>query len=126
MNNKIKWPGSIMEQPFPKTDDSFKIEDFQESIEAMERMKSIVMAIRNIRGEHNIPQNKKIPFIIINAQTFDEKFDKDFCPIICSLAKVEKIVWQVDSEPIDKEKYITVPYDDSIVFNISINKKCLI
>lgn len=64
----------------------------------IEWIKSIILAIRNIRGEMNISPSKALPLILRGGSKQDlDRFDR-YNPIIIKLAKIESYHWLDESE----------------------------
>jgi valyl-tRNA synthetase len=82
---------SIMVSEWPKTDE--KLVDLKAEKE-MNRLMEVVRAIRNIRAEFNVPQNKEVEAIIVSDKPWQESYIK-------TLAKVGqlKIVPNLDKKP---------------------------
>ena len=79
---------TIMLTTYPEGDNSLIN---QEAANAIEWVKSIVVAIRNIRGELNIPPGKPLPLLIKNATSKDKTLFNNTKTFIESLAKTESV-----------------------------------
>ena len=95
-----KTQSSIMLQAYPASDATLIDE---QSLASIEWVKSVVVALRNIRGEMNIPPGKPLPVLFKsnNPETFQQcqqlwQASESF---ICALANIESIDWLSDQEP---------------------------
>jgi valyl-tRNA synthetase len=79
---------SIMVSSYPKADDSHV---YHEAEKAMALVKELVYSIRNIRGEMNIPPDKKVNIIIKAVNPDMKHLLSDYGKYINSLAKVGSI-----------------------------------
>ena len=87
---------SIMLQPFPEFDGS-KVDNSAEA--DIEWLKSVITAIRNIRGEMDISPAKALPIYFKNGSADDQRCLDENRLLLTSLAKLEKIEWlQADDE----------------------------
>ncbi len=86
---------TIMLCPFPEGKQTHVNED---ALEAIEWLKSIIVAVRNIRGELNIAPGKPLPLLFNNASEKDKELYQQTSTLIESLARVENAQWLEDSE----------------------------
>ncbi len=84
---------SIMIQPYPTLEDSFLKLGSVKASEEIELIKSIVTAIRNIRGENRISPAVKISLSIACDDKNASKALQRNTVFITSLARLEKIDW---------------------------------
>ena len=88
---------TIMLQPFPKVSD----EDAQEDIiNELEWLKSVILAVRNIRGEMNISPGKSLPVLLNKGNELDKKRIKNNQTLLIHLAKLDSIDWLADQNNI--------------------------
>jgi len=80
--------GSIMAARFPQRTEFIYNE---ESIKEMDLIKEVIIGIRNIRGEMNIPPKKDVKIIIDVKDAKEKEILKNNFSYITSLAKVESI-----------------------------------
>lgn len=92
-----------------KTGDTIMLQPYPEYIEGLintkaendiEWIKTIVLAIRNIRGEMNLSPSKSVPILFYNGTTEDQRrLNSDFYQLILkSMAKIESIRWLLPNE----------------------------
>ena len=81
---------TIMRAPFPRAED-FAADS--EADAAMEWLKSMVTAIRNIRGELNVPPGKEIAVLLDGGGAEDRNLLDATAAAIQRLAKVRAITW---------------------------------
>jgi len=88
---------TIMLQPYPEGVEELINMDAENDIEWI---KSIVLAVRNIRGEMNLSPSKPVPILLHNGTDEDKKhIDDDFYQLILkSMAKIENIRWLLPNE----------------------------
>lgn len=86
---------TIMLQPYPEADES-QIDTH--ALAGIDWLKAVVVAIRNIRGEMNIPPGKPLPVIFKNASEQDRQLFKQAQIFVASLARTESIGWLDESE----------------------------
>lgn len=84
---------SIVTQPYPQIDPAL-ID--QKADEEIEWLKAIIVAIRNIRGEMNIPPSKKIPVLLAKGDDTDRARVKNNANFLSVLAKLDSINWLGD------------------------------
>jgi valyl-tRNA synthetase len=60
-------------------------------------IKEVVGAVRNIRGEQDIPPNKLIPILLQQGSPSDRTRQVQFMPLITALARPETLSW-IDTE----------------------------
>jgi valyl-tRNA synthetase len=81
---------TIQLQQYPQYDQNFIFEKAEEKIDWL---KNIVMAIRNIRSEMQIPPSKKITVLLLNGSKQDKEWLKEFSHWIQFLARIETLDW---------------------------------
>jgi len=81
---------TIMLQPYPRADE--RLLDSRSS-DDIEWLKRVIVAIRNIRGEMNIPPGKAIPLLLRNGDTDDRRRLAQNSPYLKKLAKLSDINW---------------------------------
>ena len=81
---------SIMIETYPLFDQS-KLDS--EAEEQIEWIKGVVVAIRNIRGEMDVPPAKSINVILRNGASADQGKLEEYRPYLQKLAKLESISW---------------------------------
>ncbi len=81
---------TIMLQPFPQAD-SNKID--AAAIADIEWLKGVIVGIRNIRGEMNIPPGKSLPVYFKNGDSEDKRRLEQNRQYLTKLAKLESITW---------------------------------
>ncbi|MCH2324837.1 MAG: valine--tRNA ligase [Pseudomonadales bacterium] len=81
---------SIMIETYPLFDQS-KLDS--EAEEHIEWIKGVVVAIRNIRGEMDVPPAKSINVILRNGASADQGKLEEYRPYLQKLAKLESISW---------------------------------
>ncbi len=86
---------TIMLQPYPAP----VAELIDEAAESdIEWLKSVIVSIRNIRGEMNIAPGKELPVLIQHGSDEDFRRLEDNYVSLSKLAKLEKITWLEDDE----------------------------
>ncbi len=88
--NKINAEGTLIVQPFPEADDSL-IE--ASTLDDIQWVKQLVIAIRTIRGEMGISPAKPIPVYLSNGSEQDQKKMQSQQQFLKTLAKLESIHW---------------------------------
>ncbi len=79
---------SIMLQPYPSAEGE-KLDDA--AIQDAEWLKAVIIAIRNIRGEMNVPPSKALPLILKNTSAQDQQRCAENRQFLIKLAKLENI-----------------------------------
>lgn len=79
---------SIMLQAYPEPDNSKLDKEAEQSIEWL---KSMIVAVRNIRGEMNIPPGKPLPILLKNLSSTNTKRLNSCQALLTKLAKLESI-----------------------------------
>ena len=79
---------SIMTQPFPEQDASLRDQD---TLAEMEWIKSVIVGIRNIRGEMDISPNKPLSILLRNASAQDWQRLQTSREFLGALAKLESV-----------------------------------
>ena len=81
---------SIMRRPFPGAEDMPADESGEELIA---RLKGIVTAVRNIRGEMNISPAKEVGLLLQGGDERDRRIVAETEPLVRRLAKVGELAW---------------------------------
>ena len=81
---------TIMLQPYPLSD--------QKGIDSaanadIEWLKGVIVGVRNIRGEMNIPPGKELTVLLANGNERDKSRLQDNAPFLKKLAKLDDIQW---------------------------------
>ncbi|MGY0644199.1 MAG: class I tRNA ligase family protein, partial [Paraglaciecola chathamensis] len=79
---------SIMTQPFPVQNEALRDED---TLAEMEWIKSVIVGIRNIRGEMDISPNKPLNVLLRNASAQDWQRLQSSREFLGALAKLESV-----------------------------------
>jgi valyl-tRNA synthetase len=87
---------TIMLQPYPRTDE--KGVDTVANAD-IEWLKGVIVGIRNIRGEMNIPPGKELNVLLANGDDRDKKRLDDNRTFLKKLAKLADITWLSTNEP---------------------------
>ncbi len=89
---------TIMLQSYPAPDEN-KID--QDAITAIEWVKSLIVAVRNIRGELNIAPGKSLNLILKNGSDKDKQLLNETRNFVETLARIDSIEWldHQDSAP---------------------------
>ncbi|OZY84481.1 valine--tRNA ligase [Cellvibrio mixtus] len=88
----------IMHAPYPQADDS-KID--QQALNDVEWLQSVILGVRNIRGEMNISPAKDLPVLFKNGTSEDQQRLHNNQQFLKKLASLESVTWlnPGDSEP---------------------------
>lgn len=81
-------PGTIMLQPYPQADGG-KQDDA--AIADAEWLKAMIVAVRNIRGEMNVPPGKALDVALKNASAEDQRRLNDNRAFLTKLAKLDSV-----------------------------------
>ena len=81
---------SIMQRPFPRAEDMPADEASEERIA---RLKGVVTAVRNIRGEMNVSPAKEVELLLQGGDERDRQILGDTDSLLRRLAKVEEVNW---------------------------------
>ena len=81
---------TIMLQPYPVADDSAMDSAANADIEWL---KGVIVGVRNIRGEMNIPPGKELAIILANGNNEDKRRAGDNAQFLKKLAKLTDITW---------------------------------
>ena len=81
---------TVMTAPYP-TPDASRIDAVAEA--DMEWLQAVVMAVRNIRGEMNIPPGKRLPILLNRGSTQDRQRLESARAAIEALVRAESIFW---------------------------------
>ncbi len=84
---------TIMLQPYPAEDGSAISSEVEAEVEWV---KSVVLAIRNIRGELNVSPAKTIPVLLSKGSSKDQVFLEANRQYLVKLARLDSISWLVD------------------------------
>jgi len=85
---------TIMHQPFPRSDEQPKHVDAEDTIEWL---KAVVTAVRNVRGELNVPPRRSID-LLLQAGGAEDRRRLDECEsLLRRLARVEAVRWLDDN-----------------------------
>jgi valyl-tRNA synthetase len=84
---------TIMLQPYPQQDGSAISAEVDAEIEWV---KSVVLAIRNIRGELNVSPAKTIPVLLSKGSARDQSFMEANRQYLVKLARLDSITWLDD------------------------------
>jgi valyl-tRNA synthetase len=87
---------TIMLQPYPRSDE--KGVDTAANAD-IEWLKGVIVGIRNIRGEMNIPPGKELNILLANGDDRDKKRLDDNRTFLKKLAKLADITWLSANEP---------------------------
>jgi len=86
---------TIMLQPYPVADVSKRDENACADIAWLQ---GVILAVRNIRGEMNIPPSKALPVFLKNGNSTDEQRCNDNRQYLMKLAKLESITFLAANE----------------------------
>jgi valyl-tRNA synthetase len=86
---------SIMLQPYPVSNPDYLDPQAQSDIEWV---KGVIIGLRNIRGEINIPPGKAIPVLLKNGTEEDQRRLQENRQFLMTLAKLEDITWLADQQ----------------------------
>jgi valyl-tRNA synthetase len=86
---------SIMLQPYPVSNPDYLDPQAQSDIEWV---KGVIIGLRNIRGEMNIPPGKAIPVLLKNGSQEDQRRLQENRQFLMTLAKLEDITWLADQQ----------------------------
>ena len=81
---------TIMQQPYPVAD-STKID--QSAIEEIEWVKTVIIGIRNVRGEMNISPATTLPLYMTKGSKLDQQRLESNRQYLCKLANLDTIEW---------------------------------
>ncbi len=88
---------SIMLEPYPQADEK---QTDAAAIRELEWMKQVIIAIRTIRSEMNVPPGKALPVLLRKGSKVDRENMEQHQPMVSRLAKLESIRWlQADETP---------------------------
>jgi valyl-tRNA synthetase len=85
---------TIMLQPYPQADDKGVDNAANADIEWL---KGVIVGIRNIRGEMNIPPGKDLTVLLRNGSERDSKRLEENAPFLKKLAKLAEVTWLSDA-----------------------------
>ena len=86
---------TIMQQPYPRHDES-KLDE--KVVNDLEWVKTFVMGVRRIRSEMDISPGKALPVLLQNYSATDQTLFNDNEAFIKTLAKIESIEWLSDEQ----------------------------
>ena len=86
---------TIMLQPYPLSDDKGMDSAANADIEWL---KGVIVGIRNIRGEMNIPPGKELTVLLGNGDEHDRKRLEQNAPFLRKLARLAAIKWLEEGE----------------------------
>ena len=86
---------TIMLQPYPMSDQGAMDSAANADIEWL---KGVIVGIRNIRGEMNIPPGKALTVLMKNGSEEDKRRLTENAPFLRKLAKLEEITWLDSSD----------------------------
>ncbi len=86
---------TIMLQPYPVCNEKAVDEAANAEIEWL---KGVIVGVRNIRGEMNIPPGKQVRLLARNGSETDRTRLTDNAPFLTKLAKLESISWLASDE----------------------------
>ncbi|MFC0309221.1 valine--tRNA ligase [Gallibacterium trehalosifermentans] len=86
---------TIMLQPFPRYDESL---DDPQAISEINFVKEVIVAVRNVRAENNIPPSKTLELLVRNANATEQKTLENNRTLIQVMAKLEQIALQKNDE----------------------------
>jgi valyl-tRNA synthetase len=86
---------TIMTQAYPEANDS-KVDP--RALGDVEWLKGVIVGIRNIRGEMDIPPGKSIPVLLRNGSEEDQRRFEENESFVKSLAKLDSMAWLGDKE----------------------------
>ncbi len=81
---------TIMLQPYPVADDSAVDSAANADIEWL---KGVIVGVRNIRGEMNIPPGKELTVLMKNGSEEDQRRLTQNAPFLRKLAKLDEVTW---------------------------------
>ena len=85
---------TIMHQPFPRSDEQPKHVDAEDTIEWL---KAVVTAVRNVRGELNVPPRRSIDLLLQAGGAEDRRRFDECESLLRRLARVEAVRWLDDN-----------------------------
>ena len=93
---------SIMLQPYPEADQS-KLNP--QANDDVQWLKAVIVAIRTVRGEMNIPPGKQIPVLLSNCSAEDQRRIDQNRQFLTTLAKLDSLT--VLAADVDKPMSVT-------------------
>lgn len=88
---------TIMLQPYPFSAEVYTDKKVENEIKWLQ---SVVLALRNIRGEMNIAPSKQIPLLINKFTKAEQTRWKKYALFLSKLAKIESVTWLKEGETI--------------------------
>lgn len=85
---------SIMLESYPTID---QLAQDQSAENTMHWLKGVIRAVRNIRGERNIPPNKEVVVFFSKGSVQDQRLEHEHHVLLCKLAKISKTQWLNDA-----------------------------
>ena len=80
---------SIMLEPYPKMGSIL----YPDALLEIEWLKQIIIAVRTIRSEMNIPPGKALPLLLRKGSALDQEYLEKHQILFSTLAKIESIKW---------------------------------
>ena len=81
---------TIMLQPYPQADESAMDSAANADIEWL---KGVIVGVRNIRGEMNIPPGRELTVLMKNGSEEDNRRLSENAPFLKKLAKLDEVTW---------------------------------
>ena len=88
---------TIMTQPFPRID---ALRESQDAVANLDWVKTVISAIRNIRGEMDIEPRKRIPVLLQSEDSADTLRIEEFQDLISELARTETLTVSTPNDAI--------------------------
>lgn len=86
---------TIMLQPYPQVDNT---QQDTTAIKELEWIKNIIIAIRSIRSEMNIPPSKSLSILLAKGNADDKKYFTEHQHLLFPLAKLSSATWLAANE----------------------------
>ncbi len=84
---------TLMLEEYPKQNE---LPSDSQASNAIDWLKSVVLAVRNIRGERQIPPRQEIQVLFSEGKTTDRQLQQDTDALLSKLAKISSINWMED------------------------------
>ncbi|MYF37861.1 MAG: class I tRNA ligase family protein [Gammaproteobacteria bacterium] len=84
---------SIMLESYPT---SAKLKEDKAAETAIGWLKGVISAVRNIRGERQIPPNKEVSVLFSEGSVREREFEQENRVLLCKLAKIASTQWLED------------------------------
>ena len=88
---------TIMTQPFPRID---ALRESQDAVADLDWVKTVISAVRNIRGEMDIEPRKRIPVLLQSEDSADTLRIEEFQDLISELARTEPLTVSTPNDAI--------------------------